>query len=308
MRIVIAGAGALGCFYGGMLARDRHDVTFLARGETFEALSATGLTVRSAIAGDFQFPVTVVDSVENLEPPDLVFFSVKSFDLDSMAAAIAPIVGPDTILLAVQNGVDHPDRLRAHFPNAQIAPGIVYVSATVASPGVVVQPGGPGRVRLGGDSPELRKRLASVRDALTHLSIQSDVMDDYRPPLWEKYMFICSMSGVPALTRLTLREILDVPETTRLYRDVMVEVTAVARAQGIDLPEAAADRAIDQMRSQNPMPLKGSMAYDLEAGKRLELSTLNGNVARLGEQLGVPTPMNLAVALALAPYESGSRT
>ena len=305
MKIVIAGAGALGSFYGGLLTRAGHDVTFLARGGTFEALSARGLTVTSALAGEFQTPVQVVRTAVDLDTPDLIFFSVKSFDLDPMADAIAPIVGPETILLAVQNGVSHPGRLRAHFPEALIAPGIVYVSANVPSPGVVVQPGGPGRVRLGGETGELRALLEPVRDALLDLSVPSDVMDDYLPPLWEKYMFICAMSGVPALTRLTLREIFDSPETTRLYHDVMVEVTEVARAQGIDLPESAADRAIEQMLAQSPMPLKGSMAYDLEAGKRLELSTLNGNVARLGEQLHVPTPMNRTIALALAPFENG---
>jgi len=306
MRIVIVGAGALGGFYGGLMARAGEEVSFLARGKTAEALRTRGLTVRSKLAGDFTIPVTVLDDPAGAEPPDLIFFAVKAYDLEDAAERIRPLVGPETLVLSVQNGVDAEERLARIIGPDGIASGAVYVSATVEEPGVIAQVGGPGLVQFGPYAGVPMSRLAELKALFDRIGVANELHEDMRRPLWEKFMAICAMSGVSALTRLTLRQIFDCPESRALYRDVMAEVTAVARARGVDLPESAADRMMENLERMPALPERGSLAYDLMAGRRLELETLNGTVVRLGRESGVDTPCNRVIYAALKPYVDGS--
>jgi 2-dehydropantoate 2-reductase len=300
------GAGALGGYYGGLLARAGNDVTFIARGATLEALHRDGLQIRSKLSGDFSLPVQATDDIASLDPPELVFLSVKAYDLDAVAEAVAPIIGSATTVLTVQNGIDHPDRLARLIDRGRILPGVVYISSTVVEPGVIEQVGGSGRILIGELDGGSSTRAEHIRQALSAAGVPVDVHHDIHAPLWEKFMVICAMSGVTALTRLTLREIFDVPESRALYREVMAEVAAVARASGQELPDRAPDLAMEQVLSMPALPLRGSMAYDLMAGRRLELEALNGKVVELGERLGVPVPMNLAIHRALKPYAAGA--
>ena len=307
MRIAVVGAGALGGFFGGLLARAGQDVTFIARGRTHDALAQRGLTVRSKLAGEFSIPVEATDNPASIGPVDLVFFSVKAYDLDAAARSIAPLIGPGTALLAVQNGIEHLDQLRGQFGPETVIPGVVYISATVEEPGFVAQIGGPGIIHFGdgaqGHVPNAKLDL--VESTLAAGGIGNVRHADIEPELWKKFMFICAMSGVSALTRLTLRQIFDCLETGAFYYDVMAEVATVARAAGVDLPESAPDEAMDGLLTMPALPERGSMAYDLMAGRRLELETLNGAVVRLGARYGVPVPANRAIYAALKPYTAG---
>jgi 2-dehydropantoate 2-reductase len=306
MKIVVMGAGSLGGFYGALLARAGHDVTFVARGRSLEALQANGLRIASKLAGDFTVPAPATADIGSLEPPDLVFLSVKAYDLDAAAEAIAPIVGSHTTVLAVQNGIDHPDRIGRFIDSRRLVPGVVYVSATIEEPGFIRQIGGPGEVRLGELHGPATPRVHAIQHALSESGVTSQVYDDIWPQLWEKFMVICAMSGVTALTRLTLRQTFDFPESRQLYRDVMAEVLTLARASGVDLPETAADDFMATMLAMPALPERGSMAYDLLAGRRLEVDTLNGTVVRIGQELGIPTPMNRAIHAALKPLANGA--
>ncbi|CAN5814544.1 2-dehydropantoate 2-reductase [soil metagenome] len=305
MNIVVMGAGSLGGFYGALLARAGNDVTFVARGKTLEALRTNGLTVNSKLAGVFTIPVTATDDIASLSPPDLIFLSVKAYDLEAAAQAIAPLVGRHTTVLTVQNGIDHPRRIARHIEQPRIVPGVVYVSANVSEPGVIDQVGGPGRVLIGELAGPISARTESIRDVFSAAGIPTEIFDDIWTPLWEKFMAICAMSGVSALTRLTLQQIFNCTESRTLYRDIMAEVLSLARASSVDLPESAADDFLTMMLAMPELPLRGSMAYDLLAGRRLEVDTLNGTVVRMGEELGVPTPMNKAVFAALKPFAGG---
>jgi 2-dehydropantoate 2-reductase len=306
MKIVIMGAGSLGGFYGALLARAGHDVTFVARGRSLEALQSNGLRISSKLAGDFTVPAAATGDIGSLQPPDLVFLSVKAYDLDDAAKAIAPIVDSHTTVLAVQNGIDHPDRIGRFIDSRRLVPGVVYVSATIEEPGFIRQIGGPGEVRLGELQGPATPRVHAIQQALSGSGVTCQVFDDIWPQLWEKFMVICAMSGVSALTRLTLRQIFDCPESRQLYRDVMAEVLSLARASGVDLPESAADDFMTTMLAMPALPERGSMAYDLLAGRRLEVDTLNGTVVRIGHELGIPTPMNRAIHAALKPLANGA--
>lgn len=306
MRILIVGAGALGGFYGGLLARAGNDVTLLARGAALEAVRAGGLTIESAKYGSFTQPVSVIADPGEAEEIDLIFFAVKAYDLDATARQIAPLVTDGVTLLAVQNGIEYPQQLAEYVGEPAVLPGVVYVSNTVTAPGSIAHVGGPGLLQLGdafAANPERLERIATLfRDA----GLPVETYPDLWPMLWRKFATICSMSGVAALTRLTLAQMFAVPESRELYRDAMDEVVQVAIARGVDLPVNAADELMDMLFAMQTLPERGSMAYDLFAGRRLEIETLNGSAVRLGAEAGVVTPINRVITASLLPYKDGS--
>jgi 2-dehydropantoate 2-reductase len=305
MRILIVGAGALGGLYGALLARTGNDVALLARGAALDALRSDGLTLESPKYGSFTAPVTVISDPADAGDLDLIFLAVKAYDLESTARQIAPLVRDGVTVVAVQNGIEHPRQLAAILGESAVLPGVVIVSATVTKPGTVTHVGGPGLIQLGDTGPSNPERLERIAAVFRETGVPVETYPDLWPKLWTKFGFIAGMSGVTALTRLTLAQIFSVPETRALYRDCIAEVVAVAGASGAELPNSLPDNAIAMVESQHPMPERGSMAYDLLAGRRLEIETLNGSVVRLGEALGVPTPINRVITAALLPYKDG---
>ncbi len=306
MDIVVIGAGSLGSFYGSLLARNGHHVTFLARGRTLEVLENQALRIESRLVGDFAIHVNATNDVTAIPTPDLVFLSVKTYDLDGAARSVAPILGPKTSILAVQNGVDHPQIIGQYVERSCIVPGVVYISATVEAPGHIRQIGGPGWVMIGELDGGPNPRTNAIREAFDGIGIECTVHENIETVIWQKFMVICAMSGVTALTRLTLQQIFDDEETTRLYLAVMTEVAAVATAHGITISAEQAREMCQTVMNTRPLPERGSMAYDLLSGRRLELSSLNGAAVRLGQQKHVSTPMNWCITASLRPYESGT--
>jgi 2-dehydropantoate 2-reductase len=306
VRIAVVGAGGLGGFFGALMTRAGEDVTFVARGRTLETLRERGLTVRSHLAGEFAVPVIATDDLAGIGPVDLVFLGVKMYDLDGAIATIRPLVGPGTAVLCVQNGVDGPEVVAGAYGPGAVVVGTVYLSAMVEAPGTIVQYGAIGHVHLGEFAGGRSQRLERIRDLCARIGIPATVHDDVRRPLWEKFMAICAFSGMTALTRLTLAQFVAFAETRALYRDVMAEVAAVARAEGVDLPVDAADATMRMLDGLKTLPERGSMAYDLLAGRRLEIDDLNGSVVRRGARLGVPTPYNRVIHAALKPFANGA--
>jgi 2-dehydropantoate 2-reductase len=305
MRILIAGAGALGGLYGALLARAGNDVTVLARGAALDALRANGLKLESSKYGTFTAPVNVISDPADAGEIDLIFLAVKAYDLESTARQIAPLVHDGVTVVAVQNGIEHPRTLAALLGDSAVLPGVVIVSATVHTPGTITHVGGPGLIQLGDTGTPNPERLERIAAVFRATGVPVETYPDLWPKLWTKFGIISAMSGISALTRLTLAQIFAVPETRSLYRDCIAEVVAVAEARGVELPHALPEHAIAMVESQRPMAERGSMAYDLLAGRRLEIETLNGSVVRLGEQLGVPTPINRVITAALLPYRDG---
>lgn len=306
MRILIVGAGALGGLYGTLLARAGHEVTVLARGVAVDTLRANGLTLESATFGSFSAPVTVIEDPAEAGETDLIFFAVKAYDLESTARQIAPLVREGVTVLTIQNGVEHPQKLADILGEAAVLPGVVIVSATVRTPGVVTHAGGPALIQLGDTGTPDPDRLERVADVFRSTGAPVETYPDIRPKLWTKFALICAMSGMSALTRLTIAQIFAVPASRQCYRDIMDEVVQVGRASGVDLPVETADTIMTNIEAQNLLNTRGSMAHDLMAGRRIEIDSLNGSVVRLGEQLGVSTPINRVITAALLPYKDGS--
>lgn len=305
MRILIVGAGALGGFYGAQLARAGNEVTVLARGAALDAVRQSGLTLDSAQYGSFSQPVTVVSDGAAAGEVDLIFFAVKAYDLDTAAVQIAPLVHKGVTLLAVQNGIEHPHQLAGYVGADAVLPAVVYVSATVTAPGAIAQVGGSGLLQIGDTGPSNPPRLERIGNLFREAGLPVETYPDLWPQLWRKFAAICAMSGVASLTRLTLAQMFAVPKSRQLYRDAMNEVVQVARARGVDLPASTADSLMTMLETMPAMPERGSMAYDLLAGRRLEIETLNGSVVRLGAEAGVPTPINQVITAALLPYKDG---
>jgi 2-dehydropantoate 2-reductase len=304
MRIAVVGAGGTGGFFGGLLARAGEDVAFIARGAHLGAIRERGLTVKSRFVGDFTVKAHATDDPAEVGPVDLVLFCVKAYDTETAAARMPPLVGPGTVVLPVQNGIDSAERIgRLVTPGAVIG-GVAGVSAVIEAPGVIDHRAG-GRIDFGelagGTSPRTERLLPVLRNA----GIQAELRPDIRVALWEKFVRICGLSGLTALTRLPLGPVLGCPETRELFRGTLREVEAVGRAEGVALPADTVETAM-ALFAGAPSDVRGSLYYDLAAGRRLEIDTLNGTAVRLGRERDVPTPLNFAIYAALKPYAGGA--
>lgn len=307
MRIAIMGAGGTGGFFGGLLARNGEDITFIARGPHLAAMQRRGLTLKSRLAGEFTQSVRATDKPHEIAPIDLVLFCVKTYDTMAAAVQIRPLIGPETIVLSVQNGVESAQQIAQVVGSGAVIGGVAYVFSSLEAPGIITQTAGPGRLLFGelagGSSPRIERLLHTFKQA----GIAAELRVDIRVALWEKFVNICAASGVTALTRLPIGAILACAETSDLFRDTMEEVEAVGRACGIDLPCGIVDQLSAFFANLEPWA-RGSLAHDLSAGRRLELEALNGTVVRLGRSHGIPTPVNSVIYAALKPYLDGRPT
>ena len=307
MRIVVMGTGGTGGYFGGLLARAGEDVTFIARGTHLKALRTQGLTVKSRLAGDFTLAVNATDDPREIENVDLILFCVKTYDTIAAVKQLRPIVGPETIVLPVQNGIDMAEQLKQSIEEHSILGAVAYVTSQVESPGVIAQTAGAGTMLLGEMAGGQSVRTQHLQGIFARAGIPTTLPDDIRIALWQKFLFICAFSGVTALTRLSLGQLFAHQETSDLLRGVMSEVEALARSHGIALPANAVEQSYTSLTKLEAWA-KGSMAFDLLAHRRLEVEALNGTVVRLGLESRIPTPLNFAIYAALKPYADGTPT
>lgn len=303
MRILVMGTGGLGGYFGGLLARAGEDVTFVARGAHLAAIRERGLSVRSP-DGDFALPVRATGRPEDAGPVDLVLFTVKAYDVEPAGTAIRPAVGPETAVLCLQNGVETEDRLGAILGPRAVLGGVTYVSAAIEAPGVIRHTGLTGDVVLGEMDGQMTPRVRTIADALRRAGAKVNATKEIVRALWEKFVFICAMGGMTALTRVGMGEVFQHPESRTMFRRLMEEAVAVGRARGVPL-DGVLDRHMrfveDRIRAEYDM--RASLYYDLAAGRRMELDALCGAVVRMGRDAGVPTPFSFAVVAALRPHE-----
>ena len=297
------GAGGTGGYFGAKLARAGEDVTFVARGAQLESIRAQGLRVRSAVEGEWVVKAAAVERLDGQPPADLVLFCVKSFDTETAAALVKPVVGPATGVLSIQNGVDNEDKLVPILGAAHVMGGMAQVFATIDSPGVIRHVTA-GRLAFGemagGESERARAFLAACQRA----GIPAEISPDVVRTLWEKYVFLTPHAGMTALTRCPAGVVRRLPETRRLYALLLGEMAALARACGIAVGDEVVGRALTFLDSMAE-GFSSSLCHDLIQGKRLELEALHGHAVRLGERHGVPTPTLFAVYAALLPYLNG---
>lgn len=300
MKIAVMGSGGIGGYFGGLLAKAGQDVTFIARGAHLEAIQKNGLEVKS-VAGDFHIRPKATHDPASAGQADLVLFSVKAYDTEAAGKQIRPMVGPETAVLCLLNGVDNEEKLAAILGKERVLGGVVHILSTIGGPGVITQSAGPRTIKLGEMDGRVTPRVQRILEVFKAARILAEVSTQIQVDLWEKFLFICAQGGVTALGRLSVGEILACPETADFYRGVMDEVAAVGRAKGVALPADAVDRAMAFARNLQPHT-RSSLAYDLSQGNRLEVETLAGCVVRYGREVGIPTPFNFAIYAYLRPH------
>ena len=305
MRIVVVGAGGVGGYFGAKLARVGEDVTVVARGAHLDAIRNSGLRVRSAVEGEYTAPVTAVEKVDGLAPADAVILCVKSFDTEAAVDQVRSIVGSETPVLSLQNGVDNEDKIDAALGPGRALGGVAYVFAAIEAPGVITHTFA-GSVVLGEMDGRASPRAERLREAFAAAGVPVTLSDDIRRVLWEKYLMLAAQAGLTALTRCPIGVIRDTPEIWRMYRLIVEELAVLGRACGVALAPDAVETTLANAGKLAPH-LYSSMHYDLVHGKRLELEALHGHAVRLGERLSVPTPIVFAVYAALKPFAEGKR-
>jgi len=304
MRIVVMGSGGTGGYFGAKLARAGEEVTFVARGPHLAAIRAGGLRVKSAVEGEWTVRATAADRLDGEPPADLVLFCVKSFDTEEAAALIRPVVGPDTGVLCIQNGVDNEEKLERALGPGHVLGGAARVFATIAAPGVISHTFA-GHVTFGEMDGRETERARRFLAACEKASIPAELVRDVNRALWDKYVFLTTHAGMTALTRCPAGVLRAIPEVREAYRRLLTELLAIARAVGVTLGGDLLDLKLLDVVAPNA---SSSLHHDLTHGKRLELDALHGHAVRLAERHGVAAPTLFAVYAALRPYQDGAPT
>ncbi len=307
MKILIMGTGGVGGYYGGLLAQQGHEVTFIARGAHLDAIRREGLKVRS-VHGDLTvFPANATENPVEAGEMDLILFCVKTYDTDEAAQAIRPIVGPQTIILSLQNGIDAAERIGNVVGMEHVIGGVTWLSSAVEAPGTIRQVSQFRRIVFGELAGGLSKRMESISEAFKNTGITVETSEDIRKVLWTKLVFITAVSSLGSLTRLPLGDYRAIPETKSLLTHIMKEVESVARAQNVQLDENVVEGWLEFIDSSAPH-IKPSMQLDIESGHRTELESMIGVVSRKGHELDVPTPAIDFVYASLLPVEQKARS
>jgi 2-dehydropantoate 2-reductase len=305
MRIAILGSGGVGGYFGGRLAATGTAVTFIARGAHLAALRERGLRIESP-QGDIQVPrVSATDDPAAVGPVDIVFFSVKLYDTDAAARMLPSLVGPHTLVVPFQNGVDSVDVLTRAVGRAHVAGGTAYVYAVIAQPGLIRH---TAMSRLifgpldGAKSPLLEQLLEACRMAGFDATLSDHIMVD----IWSKFVRLTVFSGITAVTRCPIGPLRDDAGLSEMMWDALRESIAVARAKNVPL----ADDLVDEVQAGTaalPPGARSSMLDDLERGRPIELPWLSGAVVRMGKEVGVDTPIHRFIATVLQPHVNGSQ-
>jgi 2-dehydropantoate 2-reductase len=304
MKIAILGAGGVGGYYGGLLARNGHNVCVLARKSNLAALQQRGIEVR-APGEAFTVPVQASDDVKDFGPVECAIVAVKNYSLPEIAPAAAFLAGQGALIVPLLNGVEVVDQLVAcGVPRAQLLGGLTAISVVRIAPGIFERRSPFQRVVLGEldgqakSQPERAQRVAAIAQAFRGADVETEVSGDITADLWRKFAFIASMSAACGLSRSAIGPLRATPLGHLLIERAVREVVNVARARKVALADDEAERTIKLMDGL-PDAMKPSLLIDLEAGRATEIEDLSGAVSRLGRECGVETPVHDTAAAAI---------
>jgi len=305
MRIGVFGAGAVGAYFGGRLAEAGEDVVFIARGAHLDAIRKDGLRVESP-NGDMHIqPAQATDDPAEVGPVDYLLFAVKLFDTEKTAEACKPMVGPDTTVVCLQNGVESEETIGRILGPDRIMGGTVYIASVIAAPGLVRQTGSFARMIFGEMDGSRSERGAALEAACRKAGIDVTFSDAVETEIWMKFVVLAALAAVTTATRQPVGVLRADPDTRALFQNAIAEVIAVGRAQGVALPDDALQRQMAVVDGW-PHDMVASMLHDLNAGKPMELDYFSGAVCRLGRACGVATPVHDVLYAALKPYKDGN--
>jgi 2-dehydropantoate 2-reductase len=306
MKIAVVGSGAVGGYYGAKLAYAGHAVTFIARGAHLNAIRQRGLLVWSPL-GDFQVHAPAEDDTRGVGHVDAVLFAVKTYDLETAAALLPPLIGPDTTVLTLQNGVDAPERVAGVVGSQHVVGGATYIGTALLAPGLIEQTGTHRRIVLGeyfDPPPAVTPRVRTLAAACAAADIHMDAVADVRGPLWEKYIFLAPLGGFAAAARVVTGGVWGDAHARSMVIGALREMEQVARASGVAVAPDIVERSIRYLDAAPPA-MRPSMFLDIAAGKPLEVEALQGDVVRRGAALGIPTPIMSTLYAILKPHAAG---
>ncbi len=308
MRIAVMGTGSIGSYFGGMLALSGNQVALIARGENLEAIRANGLRIQTdgelltIPCGDH---LSATDDPATVGPVDLTLLTVKTYQNAVAVPAIRPLVGQDTTVLCLQNGIDSYHAAAEVHGADRVLPGAAYIEAARLGPGMVKQSGSVVRIAFGEPDGSDSQRGSTILQVLSDAGINAQFSRDIRQILWTKFLFIATMAGVTSLSRETMAEIMPRPEWRQVIVDCMREIETVGRASHVALAPDIVEATVAYIEGDLD-DMHASMHADIMAGRPLELEALTGAVVRAGLAAGVPTPINDVIYAALKPFAAGS--
>ncbi len=306
MRIAIMGSGGMGGFLGAKLAKAGHDVIFIARGNHLSAIKSYGLKLNSQEGDIHIHPAQAFENSADVGAVDLILFCVKLYDTQDAAEACLPMMGNDTFILTLQNGVESVDLISAVVGQGKTIGGSIYVSASIASSGVIKHSGGTNTIRFSevDNEPSLRTEcLERLFDEAELIGVRSESL---LIMLWSKFVILCANSGIGSLTDSGAVAMCSDADTKEILVGSMREVFNVAAAMGIILPENIIENSLRIILSTgHNQDLIASQSLDLRSGKKLEVEWTQGTLHRLGKKYNVPTPINSTAYIALKRFAKG---
>lgn len=303
MRIAIIGAGGVGGYFGARLIASGEDVTFIARGAHLAAMQQRGLTIDSP-KGDLRLAaVAATDNPMTIGQVDVVLLTVKMYDLERAAAMARPLIGPDTAVITLQNGVEAVEMVAAQIDRRHVVGGVAYVAAVITEPGVIRHTSLDALI-FGEIDGRPSARLTAFSAACQRAGFGGRVSNAITVDLWAKFARLSVFSGMTAVTRSPMGVLRSDPQLYAMLQAACQETISVGRAHGVALPDTLMDEIVTMVQGL-PAGSKASMLEDLERGKPLELPWLSGGVVRLGQAVGVPTPIHSFIATVLKPHQAG---
>ena len=300
MKVAVMGTGGVGGYFGGLLARAGHDLTFVARGEHLDAIRRNGsLKVESSLDGDFDAPGRALEHTAEAGVQDLVLFTVKMYHNAQAIEAVRPMVGAETVVLTLQNGIDNGNQLAKAIGTSPVMIGSAYMEGRIKAPGVVTQ-GGPGIAGFGEMEPVISERGRRLLKDFLDAGWRVELHENMPGMLWKKFAYIAGSAAVCAATNSVYEEMRNIPETRSLIQAAIEEVLALGRATGAPIMDDSLGWAMDSL-DRFPGQGRASLAKDFTDNRPVELEGLTGTVVRMGKEAGVPTPVNDALYAVLKP-------
>lgn len=306
MRIAVFGSGGVGGYFGGRLAQAGEEVTFIARGQHLKTMQSEGLRVDS-IQGDFRVkPVQATEDPRQIGEVDIVLVAVKAWQVPEAALAMQPLMGLDTGVIPLGNGVDAPTQLAKILGLERVLGGLCHISALLAGPGHIKHVGIEPNVAFGELDNHLSGRVHRLRQAFERAGVRVEVPDSIHRAMWEKFTFIAALSGVGAVARAPVGVLRSLPETRQMLEQAIQEIITLAQARRIDLLVNTAARTMTKIDRLGPGVL-ASMQRDIMDGRPSELEAQNGAVVRMAGEDNIPVPLHTFLYHSLLPQEQRAR-
>lgn len=306
MNIVIYGTGGVGGYFGARLVQSGNNVTFIARGKHLEAIKKNGLHLKS-IKGDFLVkPADVTEKIEDVKNIDLILICVKTWQLTEVAEKIKTVLGKNTVVISLLNGAENAAVLSKIISKKHVLGGLCKVISKIEDYGVINHISYEPTIIFGELDNKITERAVLLEKLFVNAGIKTELSKNIQIDIWSKFLFITTISAIGALTRATLGEMIAIPEIKKMMRKTAEEIAVIAKAKGVNLPEDTIESQFKIIDNQ-PYDATSSLQRDILAGKPSELEAQNGTIVKMGNELGIPTPVNDFIYYSLLPQENRAR-